>query len=456
MKISARLQALTLFAVLTGAFTSHGFAQDAARVIRAEGAFLRGAGWYNLNTAKAESIQVNTMIRWKADLRRIAAEKRALQIEKEAGHKLNREELQHRLEQRDMQLRTNPTAEDVTTGQALNVLLYDLTDPDITSSHWASGSLPLPQGISVKDLIFQFTSSNQSQGASKALGRGLIALSRLDVAGDKWPTVMKQAELAKQRLRYEKAYANLRTHLIDDKFSPGDLTELDASLKGLSDQVEKVVPEERDFRKAGVRYVQDLNQATRMFDAATVDYAREILVDTRDHDATTVGELVAFMLKYRLQFASAGRSAPAQDMYRQLYEVLNAQAKAFNVLPSANPPVASAGGAATTPKQQQDSPFQVNSVWASKSKPTMTLTVTSLDGETFHAKFEHGKNLLRRLTGTYKGDKVVWLAKDVKAVRGKAGQDNYGVLYSAGEQSKIDVSFRDNDGKTHKYTLYKK
>jgi hypothetical protein len=45
-----------------------------------------------------------------------------------------------------------------------------------------------------------------------------------------------------------------------------------------------------------MKFVVDLKNATRMFDATTVDYARAILVDTKGNDAKTVAELVGFML----------------------------------------------------------------------------------------------------------------------------------------------------------------
>ncbi len=70
-------------------------------------------------------------------------------------------------------------------------------------------------------------------------------------------------------------------------------------------KVQTAVPKDRGFRDEAAKFVEELKDATRMFDAATVDYAREILVDTKDQEATTVAELVSFMLKYRLQFASA-------------------------------------------------------------------------------------------------------------------------------------------------------
>jgi len=307
--------------------------QNQAAVLRGEGAFLRGLGSYNLNTSIANSVNTDTVIRWKQDLRKIEAERRDLLARKEVGKKLKIEDVKRRQQARERELRVSPNSDDIQNGAALNALLYDLTDPAITSSDWSSKSVPLPKEMSVKDLIFRFTPSSGSSGASKALSRGVIALSRLDVEGKMWPTVMRQDELDNERLGFEESYAKLRDQLVNDEFNHKALAELDRSLDALKTKAETAVPKERGFRDEALKYVSDLKDATRMFDAATVDYSREILIDTKDHDATTVGELVGFMLKYRLQFASAERSASGRVLYGQIYEVMRQQANAFGIKP---------------------------------------------------------------------------------------------------------------------------
>ena len=405
--------------------------QNEARVLAGQGAFLRGAGSYNLNTAKATSINADTMIRWKQDLRKISAERRELQAVEAAGKKAKIEDVKKRLAQRELELRVNPTAADVDNGQALNALLYDLTDPDITSGDWESKIVRLPAGMSVKDLIFQFMPASSSVNASKALSRGVIALSRLDIEG-KWPTAMQQNDLEKERRAFETAYTKLRDQLYYDKFDLKSLLELDRSLESLKSKVETAVPKERGFRDEAVKFVEELKDATRMFDAATVDYATEILIDTKDRNATTVAELVSFMLKYRLQFASAARSPTGRVLYRQLYEVLQQQTKEFGITTSE---IAQSKDGAE--KAIEDS-FQPGTVWDGESKQIIgkdksthrvSLVVLERSGEQFKARFEVGKNIVREVSGTIKGDKIAWLEKDVKTIRGPGqGQDHAGFI----------------------------
>ncbi len=195
-----------------------GQAQNEAAILQGQGAFLRGAGSFNLNTANADSIDTDTLIRWKQDLRRIDAERRVLREQNEIAKKEKLANVKIRIATRERELRIHPTAADIQNGQALNALLYDLTDPAISSRDWDSKAVPLPKGMSVKDLIFRFIPVSGSSNASTVLSRGAIALSRLDVKGDKWPTAMKHAAVDKERLAYELAYAKLRDELLGDKF----------------------------------------------------------------------------------------------------------------------------------------------------------------------------------------------------------------------------------------------
>ncbi len=428
-----------------------GQTQNEAAILKGQGAFLRGAGSFNLNTAKADSINADTVIRWKQELRKVDAERRAFRDQKEAGKKQKTEDVKKRIAMRERELRTDPTVADIQNGLALNALLYDQTDPDISSADWYTKVVPLPKGLSVKDLIFRFIPTSGSANASKVLSRGAIALSRLDVKGDNWPTVMKHTGLDKECLAYESAYAKLRDELLGDKFEVKTLLTLDRALEALKVKVQTAVPKDRGFRDEAAKFVEELKDATRMFDAVTVDYAREILVDTKDQEATTVAELVSFMLKYRLQFASAERSATGRVLYGQVYEAMRNQANKLGIKPPEAP------GAA--PAEEVASPFQPKSVWAA-DKPQNIMTVIERKGETFLATWnsvDGAREVL--LTGAIKGDQVSWLAKDVRVVKGAAwnGSDQFGTITSDKDADKIDVVWRNAvSGKTGTFTLHRR
>jgi len=98
------------------------------------------------------------------------------------------------------------------------------------------------------------------------------------------------------------------------------------------------------------------------------------------------------------------------------------------------PPVAKAAGAPADA-------IQPNSVWVGEK---LTLTILERTGDTFRARFETG-NAVREITGTVKDNKISWLAKDVHAVRGDAGHDNFGTIIG----NRIDFTY----GNGGKFTL---
>ena len=68
-----------------------------------------------------------------------------------------------RLAEREQRLRTKPTVDDVQSGDALNALLLDLSDPSISESTWRYAKVPLPESLSIPRLIFQFAAQAGGQ-----------------------------------------------------------------------------------------------------------------------------------------------------------------------------------------------------------------------------------------------------------------------------------------------------
>ena len=103
------------------------------------------------------------------------------------------------------------------------------------------------------------------------------------------------------------------------------VTKVDAALSALSTRVNSVVPPERNFRATALKYIAEMQAATKIFDASTIDFAQEMIRDTRDYQPQTVGELLAFLRKYRLLFASAAGRPDDGDMYRALFASMQKQ-----------------------------------------------------------------------------------------------------------------------------------
>jgi hypothetical protein len=107
-------------------------------ILRGKGSYLRGAGWYNLNTARAGRINVET---WKASNREVqrlyrdymAGRARHINYKRGLTGKLQ-DELLRKMAEDQRRWRESPTPEDIASGDALNALAGDLADPSISPS----------------------------------------------------------------------------------------------------------------------------------------------------------------------------------------------------------------------------------------------------------------------------------------------------------------------------------
>ncbi len=129
-------------------------------ILRGQGQFLKGMAWYELNAARARELDAKTsreLDQWnrevyeayQRELAASAARRRSVRNERLADAK-------RRLAEREQRLRTKPTLDDVQSGDALNALLLDLSDPSISESAWRYAKVPLPESLSIPRLIFQF------------------------------------------------------------------------------------------------------------------------------------------------------------------------------------------------------------------------------------------------------------------------------------------------------------
>jgi serine/threonine protein kinase len=99
-----------------------------------------------------------------------------------------------------------------------------------------------------------------------------------------------------------------------------------------------------------------------------------------------------------------------------------------------------ANQAKPAPTARADDPFQPKSVWVNREQ-NKALTVLERKGETFQARFVIGNNIDRIVSGTVKDGKVSWFSKDVRAVKGKVGDDNQGTFRSDNNGDWLDFTW---------------
>jgi hypothetical protein len=269
------------------------FAQTAeGDKLRGQGVFAAGAGWYNLNTAKGNAINVQAMRNYNEEVRLNYINRVQFYAEKKAGKKVSREEAAKRAQQRIEQLRSNPNNDDIRSGEALNLLAVMLTDPDVKQQDWYQNAVALPESATVKDIVFQYYPNKMSDKDLKID----VALSRLSKNVD-WPVVFKAESFANERAAYENAVSRVKGTVIVDKFDPSQVAAVDKCLENLLEEIKKTYADDkRGFKAKATAFQGELKAATKLFDGPVLDYAKDILRETEEYDAKSVGELVAFML----------------------------------------------------------------------------------------------------------------------------------------------------------------
>jgi hypothetical protein len=298
-------------------------------LLRGQGQFLKGMGWYELNSAKANAINAKTEMewrRWNDQLYKDYQSEREAHLQKRARlTKAQQEAARKKYEEREIRLRTSPTSEDIVKGDALNALLVDLSAPSISPSSWRYAKIPLPADLSIPSLAFRFAPKPGVKGAQE-LSRGVIALARLDtINGNRWGRVLSMNGLSTERKAYDAAYAKVRDECLKGNLSLEAPLGLNRAIAELRVRAGIMVPIENGFRTAAIRAVDDLRDAATLFHADTIDFAQEMIADTQHHNAETVGELLAFMRKYRLMFASAEKTLGGGEMYGRLYALIREQ-----------------------------------------------------------------------------------------------------------------------------------
>jgi hypothetical protein len=197
-------------------------------ILRGEGVYLEGLGWYELNDARAEAINAKTQMaiaNWNQQSYEYEMRMRSNRINAKKYKTENlRKEAEKRMQEHEAELRTKPTLEDIVSGDALNALLIDLSDPSISYTAWRLAKVDLPADITIRSLVFRFA-PRLGNKTSQEISRGVIALGRLSMEGN-WPKSLQNDKLAKEQEAYEIAYRNIKDKSLIGKLNYEDVEPL--------------------------------------------------------------------------------------------------------------------------------------------------------------------------------------------------------------------------------------
>jgi hypothetical protein len=275
--------------------------------LRGEGIFLAGAGMFNRDTAIAESIHVDSWIRfnqyWAVSQEEQRKRFHALLQRRKENVNLTLSEIQKRL-------RENPTESDLMTGDALNALLQDLTAPKISPSTLMHTRIPLSVQL-VQRVPLQYPT----------LG-GTISLRALTVT-EGWPLALRGDEFALERKGYLREVDHVLEQITQGKLMPEAVKSLKQAIDWLQTKVDATIPQSdlKSYLQAK-NFIKELSECARMLQSQVVE---KVIARLERYPGTTVAELLEFMVENNLQFAPASELGGEREVYRQLYPLLQKQ-----------------------------------------------------------------------------------------------------------------------------------
>ncbi len=266
---------------------------------RGLGAYAMGAGYYNQQTAVANSINTDTVMRWNQYVYESQMNANRLHQEKLA---LDRFQTNKAADQIKERLRNSPERADIYRGDALNVALDEINDPRIYAKALQSGQVKIG-GETIRNVPFQ--------SASAAITMSINQLSKGNP-----PKALLAPAFAADRETIKALNQEIRKQIDDDK-NPDKATieKLLAAINQAEAKVEKLLPRNSKDRVEADKYLKALHGLVAMLDTPALDL---ILAGVEKRPDATLGEMLGFMNSFNFRFGPA--TTPKQrEAYDSLY-----------------------------------------------------------------------------------------------------------------------------------------
>ncbi len=273
-------------------------------VARGLGYFNIGAGIYNHETAIAWSINTDTVIRWneyvylsqrQGTREYFARRNAAISMDKNAYDALLK------------RIQDNPTTADVDSGDALNAVLHQLSDPRIHPSALRM----VDSQISAK-MIREIPFRNSVEAVT-------FSLSQLK-ASTQWPAVLFDPRFVSDRAKFETLVDEVRndsTH--GGQISPRTLSKMRVFTSRLKEKLMALPLEDKAENQEAVKFVKTLAALTSLLEKPDTGPVLEALTKM---ERTSVGNLLTFLRTFNLRLAPATTSRQ-REVYRDLYPILD-------------------------------------------------------------------------------------------------------------------------------------
>jgi hypothetical protein len=266
------------------------------------GIFAAGAGQYNLLSAKAESINADTVMRFNEyiwESQELANQRYFRRLAEQRQRRNERAATAY------ARLRDNPDRADIHRGAALNLIRDELNTPGVYIRSISAAQAPLSTAL-VKNLPFQY--------APQAI---TISLEEL---ANRVPALIKDPAFEQERLALKSVAAEARAESENsERVSSETLKRLQAAIHALHEKIKSNIPAGRGRRETD-NFLKAAYGLTRMMESPEIS---AFLKELDKVETTSLASLLGFMYSFNLRFGVA--TTPAQrTAYDELFTKLSA------------------------------------------------------------------------------------------------------------------------------------
>ena len=292
-------------------------------MMRGAGVAAAGAGAYNEQTAVARSINANTAMQVNQYMYEVNKNNAKYYYTRSANKQKEASSTGEAIYKR---LHDNPSGHDIHTGDALNVVLDELTNPAIYTQMVTGATRPIDSQL-VKNIRFEYAAN-------------MVASSLADLSARGCPDyLLTTPDFAQNRQTIKALAGKVRKEIENQgQASAESLANCRAAIKALKAKVDVLLPLESRNRNEADNFLKALIGLSKMLETPSVS---QFLTGLDKMNSTTLGHLIAFMHTFNLRFGVA--KTPIQEQtYDQLYPLLVA-VRDQDKVPSANPYTTSSG-----------------------------------------------------------------------------------------------------------------
>ena len=287
------------------------------------GNFAAGAGAYNVQTAQARSMNVQTAMQFNDYMYAVNKQNAAIELARRQKQQKITNQASDATYRR---LHDNPEPLDVHTGDALNIVLTELVNPKVYTQVVQKSTTPIASQL-VKNINFQHAAN-------------MVLLSLEDVNARAVPDALAtdpQFEVDRQTIRAIVAKGKTEAEGTR-QVSAETIKNFRAAVQAAKDKADASFGEGTRQRDEADNFLKALLGLSRMLERPDIE---EFLKGLNRYPATTMGHLITFMHSFNLRFGVA--KTPEQEAaYDQIYPMLvqlrnQAQAQGTNLMTTQAP-----------------------------------------------------------------------------------------------------------------------